>query len=309
MNQQDPATAGKENQGISNGNTEVGKSPSFRPLADLFEQQWNQGCRSLRLTGRENVVARHLCGDNKQSAIAGELSITENTVHAHTQHIFRKAGVTNRLGLAMVLIEQLLPLTQGAPRSNAEKRKCVETAFADFGDKSDNHIAKLCGVSQPFVSRMRRQIITVINSATGLGKDGNKYPETKARGLMNGSEDNKAAVQTGMSKTLPRANKDKRNSIIAVLKECPDLSNRAIAERCFVSDMLVGDVRRQNQIQVQEFEVQQFQVQNSCTSMRVGRDGKKYPAKKSLSATNAAESVYVVPITPIDIFIGGANSN
>lgn len=48
------------------------------------------------------------------------------------------------------------------------------------------------------------------------------------------------------------------------------MSNNVIADHCGVSDMLVGDVRRE--------------LQESCTSppaqKRKGKDGKSYPAKK-----------------------------
>jgi ParB-like nuclease domain len=55
--------------------------------------------------------------------------------------------------------------THGLPRTNADKRKAVETLLRDdeWGTWSDNHIAQHCGVSQPFVSQLRASLKTVIS--------------------------------------------------------------------------------------------------------------------------------------------------
>lgn len=53
----------------------------------------------------------------------------------------------------------------GLRRTNADKRRAVETLLSDpeWSAWTDNRIAAKVGVSQPFVSRMRGQLITVIN--------------------------------------------------------------------------------------------------------------------------------------------------
>lgn len=55
--------------------------------------------------------------------------------------------------------------THGLRRTNADKRKAVETLLQDEEWKSwsDNHIAKSCGVSQPFVGDIRRSLKTVLS--------------------------------------------------------------------------------------------------------------------------------------------------
>lgn len=47
----------------------------------------------------------------------------------------------------------------GLPRTNADKRRAVETLFNHpvWGEKSDNQIAKMAAVTQPFVSKMRKE--------------------------------------------------------------------------------------------------------------------------------------------------------
>lgn len=53
----------------------------------------------------------------------------------------------------------------GLRRNNADKRRAVETLLRDpeWSIDTDNRIAAMAGVSQPFVSKMRAQLITVIN--------------------------------------------------------------------------------------------------------------------------------------------------
>jgi uncharacterized ParB-like nuclease family protein len=80
----------------------------------------------------------------------------------------------------------------GLRRKNEDKRKCVEIALREFEGWSDHKIAEVCGVSQPFVLKVRPQVITVITCPTPsqpttqeeppkrLGKDGKQYPATKS---------------------------------------------------------------------------------------------------------------------------------
>ena len=73
----------------------------------------------------------------------------------------------------------------GLRRTNGDKRRAVELALAEFDNQSDRLLADMCGVSQPFVSNMRHQLITVISSTPRLGKDG-KLRALPVRGI-NGS--------------------------------------------------------------------------------------------------------------------------
>lgn len=68
--------------------------------------------------------------------------------------------------------------THGLRRSNADKRRCVELALAEWADISDREIARVAGVSHPFVSEVRRQLETVSTSSAAsakrLGRDGKR---------------------------------------------------------------------------------------------------------------------------------------
>ena len=74
--------------------------------------------------------------------------------------------------------------TGSVRRTNADKRKCVEIALANFADLSDRAIADLCGVHHAFVAKNRPQVDTVSTSETQepqtrTGKDGKEYPAPK----------------------------------------------------------------------------------------------------------------------------------
>ena len=72
----------------------------------------------------------------------------------------------------------------GLRRTNADKRQSVSVLLADeeWSGWSDRVIAEKCGVSNPFVSEIRSQLLTVNNTSTlpkRKGKDGKEYKSTK----------------------------------------------------------------------------------------------------------------------------------
>jgi transposase-like protein len=88
------------------------------------------------------------------------------------------------------------------------------------------------------------------------------------------------AVKANRGHGLRRTNEDKRKAVRMALESSigAEQSSRVIAEHVGVSDMLVGEVRRQVEADTRR------QVQDSCTSTpeptRKGKDGKSYPTTK-----------------------------
>lgn len=61
----------------------------------------------------------------------------------------------------------------GLKRTNADKRKAVTVALAEFPNLSDRQIAELCGVGHPFVGHVRSQLESDSSSTEPrLGADG-----------------------------------------------------------------------------------------------------------------------------------------
>lgn len=62
----------------------------------------------------------------------------------------------------------------GARRTNADKRRCVDVAVAEFVGQSSRVIAEMCGVTHKLVLITRRQLETVSNTQI-TGRDGRQY--------------------------------------------------------------------------------------------------------------------------------------
>ena len=87
--------------------------------------------------------------------------------------------------------------SHGLRRTNADKNNAVEIACKNFADVTDREIARICAVSQPFVSKIRPQVITVITSndvnalkssvpPRRIGKSGKSYstpPPRPSKGI------------------------------------------------------------------------------------------------------------------------------
>ena len=75
-------------------------APFARPGQEAFSNEaWRQLARSLGLSKRESQIVPALFDDNKESAIATQLGISRHTVHTYTERLYRKMGVSSRVGL------------------------------------------------------------------------------------------------------------------------------------------------------------------------------------------------------------------
>lgn len=76
--------------------------------------------------------------------------------------------------------------THGIRRTNADKRRAVETLLRDdeWCGWSDREIARRAGVSHPFVMQLRAQLVTVTSSAPRIGADGKTRKPPKAKSAV-----------------------------------------------------------------------------------------------------------------------------
>lgn len=75
----------------------------------VARQTANQRCQEARqilakLSPRETEVARHLAQGLSNKEIGRELSISDNTVHVHRQHLMEKTGVSSAAELARLIL-------------------------------------------------------------------------------------------------------------------------------------------------------------------------------------------------------------
>ena len=114
-----------------------------------------------------------------------EISDVESDIHEGTKReaILYSAGVNG---------------THGIRPTNADKRKAVLILLNDdeWAKWSDNQIAKHCKVTQPFVSKIRKEVITVITHKDGMvNNHGVELNSTSARKpALNRDDDQKLST-------------------------------------------------------------------------------------------------------------------
>ena len=113
---------------------------------------------------------------------------------------FERIAAEVRMGNRLDALKFSLASNQqhGLRRTNDDKRHAVTIALKEFGNLSDGALGEICGVSQPFVSSLRRQLKTVLSSEKRVGRDGKRrrlpntvsgdQPRLLTNGTRNGEE-------------------------------------------------------------------------------------------------------------------------
>jgi len=73
---------------------------------------WNILASSLGWSDRESQIVPALLDDLKEAAIAARLGISRHTVHTHTERLYRKMGITSRVGLVRRVFLEYLSLVR-----------------------------------------------------------------------------------------------------------------------------------------------------------------------------------------------------
>ena len=71
------------------------------------KKQWRALGASLNLTPRELEIVRTLLDVETAPAAARRLDISQNTVRTHLKRIYSKLSVTNRVGLVLLVVDEL----------------------------------------------------------------------------------------------------------------------------------------------------------------------------------------------------------
>lgn len=82
--------------------------PSTGLLSNLA---WAEVGRSLKLSARELEITRGVFDNLTEGAIAGNLGVSENTIHTHLHRLFSKLRVTTRTQMVVRIMQELLMLT------------------------------------------------------------------------------------------------------------------------------------------------------------------------------------------------------
>jgi len=84
------------------------KSIVSRDRSILTYNAWKAIARSLRISDRELQIIQGIFDDRKEFAIADELKISMHTVHTHLERLYRKLGVSSRVGLILCILSEYL---------------------------------------------------------------------------------------------------------------------------------------------------------------------------------------------------------
>jgi DNA-binding NarL/FixJ family response regulator len=72
----------------------------------LTRERWQNIAQSLRLSDRELQIIQGIFDDQKEFAIAQDLTISVHTVHTHLERVYRKLGVSSRVSLVLYILSQ-----------------------------------------------------------------------------------------------------------------------------------------------------------------------------------------------------------
>ena len=83
------------------------------PLDALDDHDWASLVNHLKLSRREEQIARCALRNDKMVAIAAQLGVSPHTVHSYRERLFRKLGIGGAAELVAVLFAAYIDLTKG----------------------------------------------------------------------------------------------------------------------------------------------------------------------------------------------------
>jgi hypothetical protein len=104
----------------------------------------------------------------------------------------------------------------GLRRTNADKRRCVEIALAEFGGLSSRAIAEMCGVHHTFVEKQRPEPLATVANATRTTSDGRQYPATRKPAPVQNDEDDEETEHEQEEVTQEEKHRDPTDTTVEV---------------------------------------------------------------------------------------------
>jgi DNA-binding NarL/FixJ family response regulator len=84
------------------------KPIAARGRSILTYDAWKTIAKSLHISNRELQIIQGIFDDRKEFAIADELTISVHTVHTHLERLYRKLGISSRVGLILCILSDYL---------------------------------------------------------------------------------------------------------------------------------------------------------------------------------------------------------
>lgn len=152
-------------------------------------------------------------------------------------------------------------VTHGLPRTNADKRRSVELALAQWPDISSVMIAKTCAVSHTFVDSFRAQLATVassVNQAATVapceapkrkGADGKEYKQPAKRNKVSDTAGEKSGT-SGLGEVGTSSGAGKANA--GTPPPGPSADAQLVAALGITPDEVLGEMLRAVAIETEE---------------------------------------------------------
>lgn len=130
----------------------------------------------------------------------------------------------------------------GQRRTNADKRRCVEIAVAEFASLSSRAIGALCGVDHTYVLKVKGPSDQVVTNTTSRvsGSDGKQYPAKRSAPTMTETAEPEPSLPT------KKPVKERVQDIAAMLREGHNPAQ--IADSLGVRTQYVRDLIRDNDL-------------------------------------------------------------
>lgn len=94
----------------------------------LSESAWAAVAGSLQLSKRHMEIVKGVFDSEKETAIAGDLGISQHTVHTHLDRIYEKLGVGSRQELVLAVLGEFLRLTADPGGGMSPICRCAESS-------------------------------------------------------------------------------------------------------------------------------------------------------------------------------------
>jgi len=103
------------------------------PVHILDDNQWLFICKSFRMSPRELIVAKLVCGGLSNEEIATRLGIKTATIKTHLRNIYRRIRVQRKLDMLLTFLGQIAKYSSA--RSDAPLSTVNASAAREIGNK------------------------------------------------------------------------------------------------------------------------------------------------------------------------------
>jgi DNA-binding CsgD family transcriptional regulator len=104
------------------------------PVRIMDDNQWIFIRKSFRMSPRELIVAKFVCGGLSNKEIASQLGIKAATIKTHLRNIYRRIRVQRKLDMLLTFLDQSAKYS--GPRSNVPQNTVITATEHEISNRS-----------------------------------------------------------------------------------------------------------------------------------------------------------------------------